>query len=83
VSDPGPDIEYIYNVLTDVKNRMKIDPSKIFACGFSNGGLFTSALSIHCANIFAAICNYMGGISKQEGASKPHQTQDKTRYFIK
>jgi dienelactone hydrolase len=59
---PGSeDLDYVNRVLDEVVQRYHADPSRIFAVGHSNGGLFMSDVALHCKR-FKAVCNHMGGL---------------------
>ncbi|KAH3762859.1 hypothetical protein Pelo_5307 [Pelomyxa schiedti] len=57
---PAEDIEYVDTVLDAIIDQYSVDPQRIYACGWSTGGMFVSELVLH-SNRFAAVCNIMGG----------------------
>lgn len=60
------DVTYVYEVLEAVKKKFPcIDKKRIYAVGFSNGGLFMSDVIVKMSESFAAICNYMGGLNRE------------------
>lgn len=62
---PGTnDREYLQAVIAQVCELYEdvVDSDRIYAVGFSNGGLFLADYCVNDASPFAAACNYMGGI---------------------
>jgi len=62
---PTEDLIYVENTLKDVltRYRSKLDPKKIYAVGFSSGGLFSWNLMVkYGGTVFAGISNVMGGV---------------------
>ncbi len=53
------DIQYVEDVLADLKTKVTIDESKIFATGFSNGSMMSYRIACELSDTFAAI----GGVS--------------------
>lgn len=49
------DSGFVRKVLADVTKRFNVDTKKIYATGFSNGGMFTFRMACEMADIFAAI----------------------------
>lgn len=65
---PGdPDMIYLDSLIEMVflEYGKDIDMKKVYACGFSNGGLFISDIIVKFPEIFASCCNYMGGRCKK------------------
>eukprot|EP01124_Arcella_intermedia_P028751 TRINITY_DN5921_c0_g1_i4.p2 TRINITY_DN5921_c0_g1~~TRINITY_DN5921_c0_g1_i4.p2 ORF type:complete len:288 (+),score=78.07 TRINITY_DN5921_c0_g1_i4:48-911(+) len=57
------DLNYIDEVIKFTLSKYPIiNPNKLYALGFSVGGLFISSLAIYRPRHFAALCNYMGGL---------------------
>lgn len=48
------DVGFIVKVVEDVKSRYNIDPTRVYACGQSSGGMMTSALALNASKVFAA-----------------------------
>jgi len=48
------DLKFIDAILATLREKYSIDESRIYATGFSNGGLFTYLLLSQRANVFAA-----------------------------
>lgn len=49
------DISFVKNVLSTLAINYKVDSKKIYACGFSNGGMLAHRCAIDMPGIFAAI----------------------------
>ena len=58
------DIAFTDKVIEDVSGRQAIDTHRIYATGFSNGGLFCHFLAAQRAKTFAAIAAVGGGIAE-------------------
>lgn len=54
------DVEFIKAVIEDVAKSYTIDRNRIYACGFSNGGMMTYALTNTCSDVFAAFASISG-----------------------
>jgi len=57
------DLIYFDNIFKFLTTNFPIDQKRIYGCGFSVGGLFTSSLAIYRPFNFSALCNYMGGMA--------------------
>lgn len=49
------DIQYVEDVLADVKAKVAVDESKIFATGFSNGAMMSYRIACELSDTFTAI----------------------------
>lgn len=49
------DTGFILKMVEDVKSRHAIDPTRVYACGQSSGGMMTSELALMAPNVFAAV----------------------------
>ncbi len=71
---PGTqDMTYITEMLENIdvhlkqtKSPVRVDETKRYAVGFSNGGLLMSDVIIDHSTKFTAICNYMGGLDFEQ-----------------
>lgn len=67
---PGEEDElFIAALLKQLQQDYPIDASCIYALGYSNGGLFLASLILESdkfQNMFAAVCNYMGGVDPEQ-----------------
>ena len=54
------DVKFLKAVIEDVAQSYSIDRKRIYACGFSNGGMMTYALTNCCSELFAAFASISG-----------------------
>lgn len=54
------DVAFIKAIIEDVAQKYTIDRSRIYCCGFSNGGMMTYALTNTCSDVFAAFASISG-----------------------
>jgi polyhydroxybutyrate depolymerase len=57
------DVQFTEDLLDSLESRLCIDPKRVFAAGFSNGGMFSSRLGCEVATRFAAIAPVSGPIA--------------------
>jgi poly(3-hydroxybutyrate) depolymerase len=55
------DLDLTDSILAQVKDNFCIDPTRIFACGFSYGGAMSYAIACSHAAVFRAVAVYAGG----------------------
>ncbi len=55
------DIAFVRQILLDLRTIVSVDPSRIYATGFSNGGAFTYRVGCEMSDVFAAIAPVSGG----------------------
>jgi polyhydroxybutyrate depolymerase len=65
------DLKLVDTVLTTVQKKHQIDPRRIYATGFSNGGRFTYVLWASRPNVFAAYAPNGSPATVSEAAFKP------------
>jgi len=58
------DISFTISVIDAISRDHSIDPKRIYATGFSNGGIFVHLLAEKCASRLAAIASISGGIAE-------------------
>lgn len=58
--EPNADLEFFKAIIEEVALRYPIDRSRIYCCGFSNGGMMTYANAGTAADIFAAFASISG-----------------------
>ena len=67
---PGIEDEiFIVELLGQLQRDYNINPRKVYALGYSNGGLFLAGLLLETGRffgVFAAVCNYMGGVDPDQ-----------------
>ena len=54
------DLEFFFNLLDDVNQNNILDLNRVYAIGYSNGGMFSHFLACNTDNIFAAIGDVAG-----------------------
>lgn len=54
------DVAFIRKVYSDMRTIANIDPKRIYATGFSNGGMFVYRLACEMSDVFAAIAPVAG-----------------------
>ena len=57
---PIDDVKFVLEVVADIKTRWPIDPTRIYACGQSSGGVMASTLAQRAPNVFAAVACWSG-----------------------
>lgn len=73
VEDSSDDFFYLDYLLEYMKTKYAntLNKDRIYFMGYSNGGLFSSNVSVHFGGkVFAAICNHCGGFGGQYDESK-------------
>ena len=58
--EENADVKFLKAVIEDVDKSYSIDHKRIYACGFSNGGMMTYALTNCCSEVFAAFASISG-----------------------
>ena len=58
--EENTDVKFLKAVIEDVAKSYSIDRKRIYACGFSNGGMMTYALTNCCSEVFAAFASISG-----------------------
>lgn len=61
VFEPTKDLKLTYNVLNEVMEKYKVDKSRVYSTGVSQGGFGTWNLNILYPNLFAAMVPVCGG----------------------
>ncbi|WP_228198625.1 CE1 family esterase [Acinetobacter baylyi] len=60
------DVKFIQMMLTKLKNQVSIDSKKVYAVGFSNGGMLTHQLAIQMGNQLAGVAVVSGALFGNE-----------------
>jgi polyhydroxybutyrate depolymerase len=72
VDGKGPDdIGYIRAVVEDVKRKHEVDPARVFAYGFSNGGFLAHRLACDAADVFTGVVSIAGTGDAACSAKRP------------
>lgn len=58
--EDNADVAFIKAIIEDVAASYNIDRTRLYCCGFSNGGMMTYALTNTCSDIFAAFASISG-----------------------
>ena len=56
------DVAYALAVVRDMRRRHRVDPTRIYAVGASNGGMFVQRLGAEHAEIFAAVASWISSL---------------------
>lgn len=59
------DVGFVIALIEKVRGEYRIDAKRIYATGFSNGGMMSHRMAIERADVFAAIVPGIGGIAKE------------------
>lgn len=54
ISEPSSDLAFVRNLVNELKSEACVDPSRVYAAGFSNGAVLTLALACDGTTKFAA-----------------------------
>ena len=54
------DLDFVEALIDDVASRHAVDPTRIYATGYSLGSMFTYELACHLSSRFAAIASFAG-----------------------
>lgn len=54
------DVGFVREMLKDIESKFAVDPSRIYALGFSNGGMFTYRLACELTDKFRAVASVAG-----------------------
>jgi polyhydroxybutyrate depolymerase len=73
------DVLYVQTVLDDIQANYNVNPAKIYATGFSNGGMMSHRLACSVANRFAAIAAVSGGSGEFDNANVRYYTCSPSR----
>ena len=58
------DVGFVEAMIDDIARQHRLDPKRIYATGFSNGGILADYLGAHLAHRLAAIAPVSGGIAE-------------------
>ena len=57
------DVAFVRQLLSDLETVVRVDPKRLYATGFSNGGAFADRLACEMSDIFAAVASVAGILS--------------------
>jgi len=66
------DIYFTEQLITDISNEYNIDPSRVYATGYSNGGMMAYGLACSRTDLIAA-AGIMSGVMLQEDSCDPNE----------
>jgi len=56
------DVGFARAVVQDISSQICVDADRVYAAGFSNGGIFTHRLACEASDVFAATASVAGGL---------------------
>lgn len=59
------DVYFIEQLVSSISNDYNVDPTKVYACGYSNGGMMAYSLACNSSELFSAI-GVMSGVMLEE-----------------
>jgi polyhydroxybutyrate depolymerase len=68
---PADDVGFTDSIMRDLGRRLPIDPDRVYASGFSNGGEFAARLAVERSDRLAAAAFSGGGLSSVQPPSRP------------
>ena len=68
---PADDVGFTGSIMRDLGRRLPIDPDRVYASGFSNGGEFAARLAVERSDLLAAAAFSGGGLSSAQAPSRP------------
>jgi polyhydroxybutyrate depolymerase len=74
VNDNVDDVGFVAAMLDAVESRICIDPKRVFATGFSNGGMLSHRLACEMSDRIAAIAAVSGGLGNRNLDVTPVKT---------
>jgi polyhydroxybutyrate depolymerase len=57
------DVAFVRQLLSDLETLIRVDPKRVYATGFSNGGAFADRLACEMSDMFAAVASVAGILS--------------------
>lgn len=71
-ANPGvDDLAFVSALIDKLTSELQIDRNKVYACGISNGGIFSNHLALHLSNKISAIASVAGAIAVPDANVKP------------
>jgi poly(3-hydroxybutyrate) depolymerase len=65
------DEKYLCNLIADIKANFRIDASRVYMTGFSNGGGMANAMALKYPGTFAAVVSFAGVTTSTAGLASP------------
>lgn len=70
VVNKADDVAFARDLLADLKDVATVDPKRVYAAGFSNGGMMSYKLANEASDTFAAICAVGGTMTYDDPTPK-------------
>lgn len=80
--EPVDDVSFILGMLEDVKQRNKVDSTRIYACGQSSGGMMTNTLATKASGVFAAVAPWSALVNPEEPLVLPASIEPAVPYMF-
>ena len=74
VNDNVDDVGFVATMLDSIESEVCVDPKRVFATGFSNGGMLSHRLACQLSDRIAAIAAVSGGMGNRNLDVTPVQT---------
>ena len=68
---PADDVGFTGSIMRDLGRRLPIDPDRVYASGFSNGGEFAARLGVERSDLLAAAAFSGGALARPQAPSRP------------
>ena len=76
------DVGFVLKAIADVRSRYAIDPTRIYACGQSSGGMMTSALAQRAPELFAAVSPWSAIVDPEHELVLPERIAPAVPYLF-
>lgn len=76
------DVTFVLNMIEDIKSRYAIDPTQVYACGQSSGGMMTSELALRAPGVFAAVSPWSAIVDPNHGLVLPEKIDPAVPYMF-
>jgi poly(3-hydroxybutyrate) depolymerase len=73
IEEENHDVQFIRDLLEHLGDRLSLDPARIYATGYSNGGTFSDSLGCQLSGHFAAIASVVGSHAEPIAACAPER----------
>lgn len=69
--DAVDDVGFVLALVAELRGQFAVDPSRVYATGFSNGGSFTHLLAVETEGVFAAVAPVATGVAALPAPREP------------
>ena len=80
--EPIDDVKFILKVVEEVRSRYAIDPTRVYACGQSSGGMMTSKLALSAPDVFAAVSPWSAIVDPDHELVLPEKIEPAVPYMF-